>query len=132
MGIGHSENDQKDDYKTNPIATSNRNSDGDSKRVINIGILNEAELLVMIKGYVNSMTDFAKRTRNVHKKLKDTLTNTGIVLNQYLKIKDSTPKGKETKNTRTQTEEVPIYNTQPDNSHRRKVKTTDVSTDTSC
>lgn len=40
----------------------------------------------MIKGYINSMTAFVKKKTNVHKDLKDTLTNTGIVLNQYLKI----------------------------------------------
>lgn len=78
------------------------------------------------------MTDFAKKTRNVHKELKDTLMNTGTVLNQYVKIRSSTSKNKEIKNTRTQTEEVPTENIQPENSHRRKVETTDVSTDTPC
>lgn len=109
-----------------------KNSEDGAKRVINIGALNEEELLGMIKGYVNVMIDFANKTRNAHKELKDTLTNTGMVLNQYLKIKSSTHKDKETKNTSTQTKEIPIDNIQPEGSHRKKVKTTEVSTDTPC
>lgn len=130
--IGHNENDQMVGFNIKPKTASNQNPEGGSKRIINIGVLNETELLNMIKGYVNSMTVFAKKTRNVHKDLKDTLINTEIVLNQYVKIKCSTSKGKDTKSTRTQTEEVPIGNTQPVNVQRKKVITTDVSTDTPC
>lgn len=76
--ICFSENVPKVSAQTNPITTSNQNSEGCPKRVINISVLNEVDLLNLIKGYVNSMTDFAK-TRNVHKELEDTLTNTALV-----------------------------------------------------
>lgn len=94
--------------RTNPTRESNQNPvDGSQRSIINIGALNETELLNMLIGYVNTITDFAKKTRNVHKELKDTLTNTGIVLHQNLKIKSSTPKGKDIKSTCTQTDEAP-------------------------
>lgn len=89
--------------------SSNQNPEDGSIRIINIAVLNETDLLSMIKGYVNAMTEFAKKTRNVHKELKkDTLTNTGMVLQQYLKIKGPIPKEKENKSASTHTEEVPI------------------------
>jgi len=82
----------------------------------------------MLIGYVNTMTDFAKKTRNVHKELKDTLTNTGMVLHQYMKRKSSTPKGKDIKSTCTQTDEAPTNYTQPKKNQREK--TVNVSADT--
>jgi hypothetical protein len=59
----------------------------DTKRTIDVSALNEEELLSMINGYINSMTNFANKTRNVHKELKDTIANTGIVLKRYTKLK---------------------------------------------
>lgn len=70
-----------------PTEASKSRAEHGNKRTINIAVLKESELLNMIKGYVNSMTVFTKNTRNVHKELKDTITNTGLVLNQYLRIK---------------------------------------------
>jgi len=58
-------------------------------RTINIGNLKEEELLVMIQGYIISMSEFAERTRNVHKELKDTLKHTGMVMKQYVKVKST-------------------------------------------
>lgn len=65
------------------LMAANKQSTGkDTKRTIDISALNEAELLRMINGYINSMTHFAIKTRNVQKELKDTINNTGIVLNR--------------------------------------------------
>jgi len=76
------------------------------------------------------MYDFAKKTRNVHKELKDTLTNTGLVLNQYLKIKSSTSTGKKVNDSSTQTEDIPIDNAQSETIQSKKTSSRDVSTDT--
>ncbi|XP_060851691.1 uncharacterized protein LOC132930053 [Rhopalosiphum padi] len=95
-------------------------SEREHRRTIDIAVLNESELLTMIKGYVNSMNDFAKRTRNVHKELKDTLANTGLVLNQYLKIKSSTSTGKKVNDSSTQTEDIPIDNAQSETIQSKK------------
>lgn len=59
--------------------------------------------------YINSMTMFAEKTRNVHKELKDTLKNTKTVMKQYIKIRTSGQNAKQptaTKNTSTQTKDV--------------------------
>lgn len=74
----------KNDHQSTstPIGASNSRVEREHKRTINLAVLNESELLNMIKGYVNSMNDFSKKTQNVHRVLKDTLTNTGLVLNQ--------------------------------------------------
>lgn len=95
-------------------------SEREHRRTIDIAVLNESELLTMIKGYVNSMNDFAKRTRNVHKELKDTLANTGLVLNQYLKIKSSTSTGEKANDSSTQTEDIPIDNVQSETIQSKK------------
>jgi len=50
------------------------------QRVIDIGDLDGDEFLCMLRGYVNSMCDFAKSNRNVHKELKHTLSNSNAVL----------------------------------------------------
>lgn len=57
------------------------------KKTINIGNLGEDQLLVMIQGYVKTMSDFAGKTRNVHKELKETLLNTEKVLTQYMRVR---------------------------------------------
>lgn len=54
-------------------------------RVIDIGSLGEDELLCMVRGYIKSMFTFSQNTRNVHKDLKETLSNTNIVMVQSLK-----------------------------------------------
>lgn len=102
------------------------------KKKINISGINEAELLSMIKVYVNSMAAFADKTRNVHKVLKDTITNTRIVLNQYVKIVNSATKGKETKNTGTQTDKVPNEEVKSEGERRKKAVVKNASTDTPC
>jgi len=76
-------------------------SDTSTGRKINIGSLNEEELLNMIGSYLILMIAFAERTRNVHKELKDTLKNTGLVMKQYIKIKISGQNGKTPKESKT-------------------------------
>lgn len=86
----------------------------------------------MIKRYVYSMIDFAKKKSNVHKELKDTLVNMGLLMKQYVKVKNLSSKVKETDSTCTQTEEAPVDKVQSANNQRKKARTTDVSTDTPC
>lgn len=129
-GTHASQNDQQS--TSTPTEASNSSAERGNQRKINIGVLNESELLNMIRGYVNSMADFANKTRNVHKELKDTIRNTGLVLNQYLKIISPTSKGKSVKNTSTQTEDVSIDIAQAEINQSRKTSSRDVSTDTPC
>jgi len=57
------------------------------RRVIDIGVLSEDELLSKLRGYINSMCTFAQSTRNVHKELKETLANSNRVMMQYIKVR---------------------------------------------
>lgn len=121
------------DLNTSLTAANHQSARKDTKRtIIDISVLNEAELLSMINGHINSMTNFVNKTRNVHNELKDTIANMGILLNRYMKIKNSTPKGKKIKSTSTQTEGIPTDDTQPEKNQCKKVKTADISTDTPC
>jgi len=52
------------------------NEDGNKTRRVDIGALNEEELLEILRGYINSMTAFSRNNRNVHKELKESLTIT--------------------------------------------------------
>lgn len=64
---------------TTSAANANPASAKQERRTINIGTLGEDELLNMVRGYINSMLTFAQNTRNVRKKLMETLTNTSMV-----------------------------------------------------
>jgi len=60
---------------------------GLQKRIIDIGALSEEALLDLLRGYINSMCAFAGATRNVHKELKETLTNSSRIMTQYVKVR---------------------------------------------
>jgi hypothetical protein len=68
------------------------------RKVIEIGALNEDELLDKLQGYINTMCTFGQSIRNVHKELKETLENSNRIMAQYVKvlnqvrIKDATAK----------------------------------------
>ncbi|KAL4082647.1 hypothetical protein QTP88_029708 [Uroleucon formosanum] len=60
----------------------------DTKRkIIDIGVLSEDELLCKLQGYINSMCLFAQNNRNVHKELKETLANSNRIMTQYVKVR---------------------------------------------
>jgi len=79
------------------------------KKVIDIGVLSEDELLSKLRGYINSMCAFARSTRNVHKELKETLANSNKVMAQYVKVlrqgRNIASTSKEYKSAHTQTPE---------------------------
>lgn len=60
---------------------------GPQKRTIDIGALSEEALLDLLRGYINSMCAFAGATRNVHKELKETLTNSSRIMTQFVKVR---------------------------------------------
>lgn len=109
-------------------------------RTIDISTLGEEELLNLVVTYVKSMTTFAGANRNVHKEIKHTLSNTGVVLGQYLKLRKagSLPsKSKVHKSASTQTEESTHVSAQTEEkpatiSAKNDVCTSDASTDTPC
>lgn len=51
----------------------------------------------MMQGYIKSMLTFAEANRNVHKELKSKLKNTGLVLSQFVKIRNTRVKLRTTK-----------------------------------
>jgi len=57
-----------------------------SRKVIDIGVLSEGELLNKLQGYINSMCAFVLSTRNVHKELKETFANSKKIMSQYTKV----------------------------------------------
>lgn len=59
------------------------------KKVINIMQLNEEQLLGLLQKYLNSMVAFSNKTRNVHRKLKDTIANSDKVITQLVKVKNA-------------------------------------------
>lgn len=66
-------------------------------RSVDISSLDEEELLSMMQGYIKSMLAFAEANRNVHKELKNKLKNTGLVLSQFVKIRNTRTKPRTTK-----------------------------------
>jgi len=56
------------------------------RKVIDIGVLSEDELLGKLCGYINSMRAFAQSTRNVHKELTETLANSNKIMAQYVQV----------------------------------------------
>jgi len=88
------------------METTNRAA---QRKVIDIGVLSEDELLCKLRGYINSMCAFAQSTRNVHKELKETLANSSIIMAQYVKVRgqgrNGDPTVRECNSVRTQTQE---------------------------
>lgn len=67
------------------------------KEAINLNLISENQLLETLKKYVFSVHKFACSTKNVHRELKESLTYTANVLDQYTKIKGTeATKNKET------------------------------------
>lgn len=82
---------------------SEGNHEAVPKKVVNITNLSEEQLLLMLQSYINCMTTFANKTRNVHKELKENLEKTGKVFAQYAKVLNASKKtpqvAKESNNT---------------------------------
>lgn len=56
----------------------------------------------MMQGYMKSMLAFAEANRNVHKELKRKLKNTGLVLSQFVRIRNTRMKLRTTKPSNVQ------------------------------
>lgn len=124
------------DKDTDGTKVPDKQSSG--SRTINLGSLGEENLLNLLQGYINSMINFAGKNRNVHKELKDTLTNSGRVLTQFMRVKNASPKNKGLVCAETQTEPLSRSNDQTrtvnetTKAAQAAKNTTDVSTDTPC
>jgi len=114
--------------------TSSESTDEATRRKVDITKLNETELLSVINRYINTMSTFAAKTRNVHKELKDTLSNTSKAMTQYMKIRNRDTGSKISKGTQTEIPSSDKTQAQELNTvgASKRVNTADASTDTPC
>lgn len=60
-----------------------------AKQTIKISNLSEEQLFTKLQEYISTMYQFASKTKNVHRELKETLSNTAKVFQQYSKIRSN-------------------------------------------